>query len=254
MAKHGTSHLLSPFRRLVVDLMHFSKQTPAVMIERRMSLAPLVAARLRCEPRPAWTVLFAKAFALVGRDFPQLRQSYMPLPIPRLYESRHSIASLNIERSFGDEPIVLQCLIERPDNRSLAEMDAIVKTNQKTPLEELRWFRRARTMGRLPLPIRRFVWWATLRVLGRQRCHNFGTFSVSSIAPEGAGIVHLVPILTASLHYGLFEADGHLDVRLTFDHRVFDGAVAARAMAALEERLLGDVVDELNHMRWQAAA
>ena len=33
------------------------------------------------------------------------------------------------------------------------------------------------------------------------------------------------------LHYGLFDAGGNLDVRLTFDHRVLDGAPMARALA-----------------------
>ncbi|MCS7047409.1 MAG: hypothetical protein NZO58_13710 [Gemmataceae bacterium] len=254
MGKHGTYRLLSPFRRLVADLMYFSMQTPAVMIERRMDLSALAAARLRCVPRPAWTVLFTKAFALVGRDFPELRQAYMPYPFPRLYENRHSVAALNVERKLGDESIVLQCLIERPEKRSLAELDAILRTNQTTPLEDLRWFRRARTLSRLPLPIRRLVWWAALRMLGRQRCHNFGTFSVSSIAPLGAGIVHLLPILTASLHYGLFEPDFQLTMRMTFDHRVMDGATAARVMVALEQRLQSDIAAELNTMALRAAA
>ena len=32
---------------------------------------------------------------------------------------------------------------------------------------------------------------------------------MSSIASQGAGIVHLVPVLTASLHYGLFDSAGN---------------------------------------------
>ncbi|SRR6266496_3619721 len=255
MAKEvGRSYPLSPFRRLVVDLMHFSQHVPAVAIERRMNLAALAAARQCCSPRPGWTIMFAKAFALVGRIYPELRRAYMPFPYPRLYEHPYSTVSLNIERLLPDEPIVLQCLIKRPENRSMAEIDAIVRRNQATPLEELRWYRRSRTMGRLPWPIRRLVWWTTLKWIGRQRCHNFGTFSVSSIASQGAGIVHLVPVLTASLHYGLFDAAGNLDVRLTFDHRVLDGATGARTLVELERTLLGPILTELHGMRWAAAA
>ncbi len=245
----GKSYPLSPFRRLVVDLMYFSQHVPAVSIERRMSLAPLAAARQACAARPGWTAMFAKAFALVARDMPALRSAYMPLPWTRFYVHPYSTVALNIERQLGDEPVVLQCLIKRPDNRSLAELDAIVRRNQTTPLEELRWYRRARTMGRLPWPIRRFVWWFTLNVLGRERTHNFGTFSISSVAALGAGILHLIPVLPVSVHYGMFDEAGRLDVRMTFDHRVLDGAAAARALVQMERALLGNILRELNEMR-----
>jgi hypothetical protein len=229
--------------------MHFSQRIPAVAVERRMCLTPLLAARLACSTRPGWTVLFAKAFAMVARDVPALRQAYMPFPWPRFYQHPYSTVSLNVERMAGDEPTVLQCLIKRPENRSLLEIDAILRKNQSTPLEELRWYRRARLMGRLPWPIRRFVWWFTLHALGRERTHNFGTFSISSVAPLGAGILHVIPVLPLSLHYGLFDDAGNLDVRLTFDHRVFDGGTAARALVQLERVLLGDILQELRDLR-----
>ena len=178
----------------------------------------------------------------------------MPLPWPRFYEHPYSTVSLNIERLLVDEPIVLQCLIKRPENRAVAEIDAIVRHNQATPLEELRWYRRSRIMGRLPWPVRRFVWWCSLKIFGKERCHNFGTFSVSSIAPLGAGILQLVPVLTASLHYGLLDEAGNLDVRLTFDHRVLDGATAARTLVELEGTLLGAICTELQGMRRALAA
>ena len=44
MSTAGKSYPISPFRRLVVDLMHFSRQTPAVAIERRMNLSTLALA------------------------------------------------------------------------------------------------------------------------------------------------------------------------------------------------------------------
>ena len=93
------------------------------------------------------------------------------------------------------------------------------------------------------------MWWFTLNVLGRERTHNFGTFSISSVAPLGAGILHVIPVLPLSLHYGLFDDAGNLDVRLTFDHRVFDGGTAARALVQLERVLLGDILRELRDMR-----
>ena len=108
-------------------------------------------------------------------------------------------------------------------------------------------------VSRIPSPLRRWFWWAALNVFGGRRCHNYGTFSVSSVASQGAGILHLLPILTTSLHYGLFDEAGRLDVRITFDHRVADGGTMARALADLEERLNVDVVRELTAPRRAAA-
>ena len=70
----GRSLPVSPFRRVVTDLMHFSRSVPSVTADRRMSLGPLIAARQACAVRPGWCVLFSKAFALLGRDYPELRR------------------------------------------------------------------------------------------------------------------------------------------------------------------------------------
>jgi hypothetical protein len=250
----GRSIPLSPFRRLVTDLMCFSQRVPAVTVERRMDLAPLVAARQRCPLRPPWSVLFAKAFALVARSHPELRRSYMAFPWARLYEHPSSTVAINVERQLPEEAVVVQCLIRRPDNRSLTELAGIVRSYQDVPIENLRWYQRAVTMSKVPWPIRPLLWWATLNVYGRRRCHNFGTFGVSSVAAQGAGLLHLLPILTAMLHHGLFNEAGDLDMRLTWDHRVMDGAAAARILVLLERTLQVEIVDELNGMRCVSAA
>jgi hypothetical protein len=98
------------------------------------------------------------------------------------------------------------------------------------------------------------MWWGALNLSGRLRCHNFGTFGLSSVAAQGAGLLHLMPVSTSILHYGLFNEAGNLDVRLTWDHRVMDGAVAARILVDLERTLQGDILAELIQMRWVSAA
>jgi hypothetical protein len=244
----GRSIALSPYRRLVTDLMHFSQRVPAVTVERRMSLAEIVKARARCPARPGWAVLIAKAFALVARTRPELRRAFMTFPRPRFYEHPYSTVALNVERQMADELVVVQCLIRQPDNRSLAELDGIVRHYQAEPVENLRWYARAVAMSRVPWPVRPFVWWATLNLFGRRRCHNFGTFGLSSVAAQGAGLVTLVPLLTSTLHYGLLDEAGNLDMRMTWDHRVMDGALCARILAELERTLHDDILTELNDM------
>lgn len=236
---------LSPFRRLVTDLMHFSAQVPSVAADRRMNLAPLADARAASPARPPWTVLFSKAFGLLSRDYPALRQSYMKFPWAHLYEHPHSVVALNVERRVKDEDVVLFCLIRAPENRPLAEITEIVRHHQDAPVEALRTYQRAVAVSRIPWPLRHWFWWASLNVFGKQRCHNFGTFSVSSVASRGAGLLHLTPVLTSALHYGMFDDQNRIDVRITWDHRVLDGATVARALADLEHILNRDLAREL---------
>ncbi|HEY3788595.1 MAG TPA: 2-oxo acid dehydrogenase subunit E2, partial [Urbifossiella sp.] len=80
----GRSLPITPYRRVVTDLMHFSQQVPAVTAERPMDLSELVAARATSPCRPSWTVLFSKAYAIVSRDYPELRRSYLKCPWGRL--------------------------------------------------------------------------------------------------------------------------------------------------------------------------
>lgn len=240
----GRTLPVSPFRRLVTDLMHFSAQVPSVAAERRMDLRPLVAARKACSPHPGWCSLFAKAYGMIARDYPELRRSYLKFPRPHLYEHPHSIATLNIERQLPGENVVLYCLIRAPENRSVAEIDALVRHTKEAPVEQLRSYIRSVRMSHIPWPIRPLFWWISLNVAGRRRCHNFGTFGISSIGAQGAGILHITPILTTTLHFGLFDG-GHLDVRLSWDHRVLDGATIARVLCDLETVLNREIVREL---------
>ena len=97
----GTWLPLSPFRRVVTDLMHFSRQVPAVAADRRMDLSPLHAARRACASTPSWTVLFSKAYGLLCRDYPELRRSYLKFPWPHLYEHPHTVAEFERKVLLG---------------------------------------------------------------------------------------------------------------------------------------------------------
>src|SRR5262245_21579743 len=99
---------VSPFRHLVADLMHFSAKVPSVCLDRKMNLARIQAARQRCWPRPSWTAIFVKAFAIVATRNPELRRVFMTFPCSYLYEHSRSIAQFNISREWNGETVVFQ--------------------------------------------------------------------------------------------------------------------------------------------------
>ena len=56
---------LSLPRRFVCGLLHFARKVPTVPVQRRMNIAPLMAARQQADPRPSWCALFTKAYGMV---------------------------------------------------------------------------------------------------------------------------------------------------------------------------------------------
>lgn len=241
---------LSLPRRVIIELMRTCHGIPTVTAERRMELAELVLARQQIGVRPAWSVILAKAFAAVAAHTPALRTSYIPWPWPHLHLHPISVATIVVEREYGGEEGVFFTHIRHPEDRTLAELDAYLRHCKQAPVESVRSYRRALQLVRLPWPLRGLAMWLGLNASGRLREQFFGTFGLTSPASSGAGMLHLITCLTAMLHYGLFDADSRIDLRLTFDHRVLDGATAARALVELEDVLHGHILDELR----QAAA
>lgn len=236
---------LSPQRRFVCDLLHFSRAIPSVPTERRMRLADLIEARGRWPDRISWCAIFIKAYGIVAAARPELRRAYLPLIWPHLYEHPINVASFSLERTYRNEPAVFFARIARPEEHSLRDLDAIVRHHQSAPVETVPTFKQALWISRLPRPLRRMVWAIGLYSDGACRGHFFGTFGISVVGSLGAAGLHILSPLTTTLNYGTFADDGGLDVRLTYDHRVLDGAPAARALAELEDVLHGQIHREL---------
>jgi hypothetical protein len=137
---------------------------------------------------------------------------------------------------------------------ALTEIDHRLRRGREQPLESVGSFRRILLVSRLPRPLRRLAWWFALNVSGRKRAHFLGTAGVTVYSGLGAASLHPLSLLTSTLNYGVIEPDGSVDVRLTYDHRVLDGANVARALADLERALNHEILTELRYLRYAATA
>lgn len=241
----GKTLALSPFRKLVIELSEQCRKVPAGTVERIMDLSAVVAARQQCVPRPSWSGIFLKAMGIVANEQSALRRAYMPFPWPYLYEHPINIANFTIERHFQGEDVVFFVQVRRPERRSLKQLDQIIRTCKDEPVESVKFFKRAIRMSKVPWMFRRLTWWASLNLFGKLRCHNFGTFSLTSVGAAGAGVLNMQALLTCTLHYGMFDERGRLPMRITFDHRAIDGSNVARALVRLEEVLRNEICQEL---------
>lgn len=235
---------LSKPRRVVTDLMHFAAGVPGVPVQRRMDLSGVVAARAAVPVRPPWTAIFLKAYALTAREFPELRRAYCKLPWPHLYEYPRSVGIVAFEREYQGERAVLGVPVRGPERHTLADLTGLIRHLSTAPVEDIRPMRRTLRLAGLPRLARRAVWWLGLN-LGRLRAKYFGTFALTVYSGLGAESLHPIGPWTTLLNYGVIAADGTVDVRVVYDHRVMDGATVARALTRLEAVLAGPIAEEL---------
>ncbi|OCP15998.1 MULTISPECIES: hypothetical protein [unclassified Ensifer] len=240
----GRAIKLSAPRRLVCDLMRFSIGVPRVTVQRKMNLDPLQRARIAQISRPSWTVLFLKGYALLCRETPELRRAYVKLPRAQLYEYPESVASIAHEREHDGERAVLLSKIKSPERLPIPELATLIDAARSRPVMEIKEFRRALKVARMPGPIRWLLMWLGLN-LGSRRAHYFGTFQLSVYSGLGAESLNPLTPLTTLLNYGPISESGSVTVRIHYDHRVMDGANVARALERFEAILNGDVADEV---------
>jgi hypothetical protein len=253
-----TTRRLDAQRLLVGDIVRLSRRIPIYPVERVMQLGAVDEARRGCAVRVGWAAIFLKAYALVARDRPALRSwvARPALPLvgrPRWATSPVSVASLALSRPRGDEtPSVDRTLdpeaiwwarIRSPDALALGDLQAEITRFSSAPVDEL--FKRQRELRMLPRLLRRLVLRANLRSASAKRALRLGTFSLSTLAGEGCSNRGHPTFLTTSLSYDPLDEAGRMRVTLLADHRLIDGVPAARALAALEATLTGDIRREL---------
>lgn len=230
-------------RALVLDTLHFAKDIPSFSVEKTFALQHLARFRQTAAMRISWSLLFLKAYSLVVLRQPELRQVFLKWPWPHVYQSEEVVGTLSIARTHEGEDRLCWGRFPRPDSTPLSELQATLDTYQGWPVEDV--FRRQVRLSRYPGWVRRMAWRIGLYVdLGR-RARRFGTFSISSLAGQGALNRTHPSIHTSSLTYGPTDNAGRCLVTLLCDHRVLDGMAASRALNHLEEVLHDEIAREL---------
>jgi len=230
-------------RALVLDGLHFARAVTLFPVERQFDLGEVAQLRSAQPMRISWAVLFLKAYAIVAREHAPLRQAYIRWPWPHLLESPYSVAMLAINREFQREDRLCWGRFDEPADQTLADLQVRLDRYLSDPVEQI--FKRQVRLSRLPTWLRRTLMWWNLNFAGSMRAKRLGTFSLSTLAGQGALNRAHPTFLTSSLTYGPIDAQGRATVTLLCDHRVLDGALAARALGDLQEVMNGQIAAEL---------
>ena len=249
---HAKFHRISCNRALVLDLVALAARKAHFPVERTFELAKVSALRQRSARRISWTVLFMKAYAAVAANYPQLRQAHCRWPWPRLCENAENVAMVAINRELYGEDRLCWGRFITPERRSLSELQDALDAYQREPVEQI--FRRQVRLSKFPGPLRRLALWLNLNFARKRRARWLGTFSMSSLAGQQALNRFHPTLLATSLTFGPLDECGRALVTLVCDHRVLDGASAARALSSLQEKLQGEIARELRSLQAPRAA
>jgi pyruvate/2-oxoglutarate dehydrogenase complex dihydrolipoamide acyltransferase (E2) component len=241
-------------RRLVAEYMHHARKVPSLPLARLTHIPELVAARQLASPTPSWTAIFMRAYALVAREMPELRQAWITFPYARIYEHPSSECAVLIEREVEGGNAVLGTKIRSPETSTLAEIDAHLKHVREAPVWEVSSFRQLLRLGKLPGLLRRWFMWRVLWVSGLRRANRIGTFIISSLGNHGVEQMHPLTSLTTYFTYGPISAEGEVTLKVIYDHRVMDGRTVAKVLVRLEEVLNTTLLQEVRALAQRKAA
>lgn len=244
---------LSTGRKLVMENLYQAQCVPTTTVSRALDVSELVEARRRAVPAPSWNAIFMRAFALVARDRPELRRSYIRWPWGHFYDHPHSVCAMVFERELDGEMVLLAKRFRAPEEMSLETIDRHLHYYKDAPLEKVGDFRRLLRAGSVPLVLRRLAAWAHLHVSGCFRSRHLGTFMMSSIGSLGTKPINPPAILSSCMSLGPISPTGQMELILTFDHRVTDGRPIALAMNELDRVLHEEILDEIRSASRAAA-
>jgi hypothetical protein len=233
-------------RRLSCDLLYFNRNVPLCGHDRVTDLAAVAEARQRSAIRVSWPALFLKAYAIVARDVPQLRQTWHRFPLPHLYQHGQSVAVVTVQRELDGEPWLFWGRIGQPDQLPLEIIQQRIDSYCNEPCRQVH--RKQLQLAGLPLVFRRLIWWWNLNIATRNRAKRLGTFFLSTLASRGVAIQIPPSIHTGCLTYGPLDQNGRCTVTLAYDHRIMDGVVVADALRQLETTLNETLATELRQL------
>ena len=246
--KIGRWRTLSNGRTLVTDIVTLANRMPMAPLFRDLDLSELDALRRRVRPRLSWTVLMMKAYSQVAIRNPALRQIYTPLPFQHFYEHPSNVCMVTITREENGEPRLFFARFHSPEKYSLIDLQKSYEHFRRAPVQDIKQYRHQINFARLPVLLRKPLWWLMNSLWPRKRAQHMGTFGMSiSRFKETIGTLHL-GAATTILGYDLFPKNGQCRITLTFDHRVLDGKPAVDVLEDFYQALVNEITEEVKKL------
>ncbi len=253
--KQDTSFTISSLHRSrwnVLDLISVVGQDVVgthLLEEIDMTWAEELRARLSLEGHKLTvTVILLKAIAIAQRCHPASRS--VLLPGGRIATFSNVVAGFTIERLTSSEPAVFFGTIQEPDKKSLSVIMSELRQYAELNIDDHPQLNRQQKFSEMPWLIRRVFIWLAMRLPAFRQRYLGATFGLSSLGKFGVKSLLGPPVCTVVFGVGAVEdravvRNGQIEIRpimtlsLNFDHRLIDGAPAARFLADVRELMEG---------------
>ena len=201
------------------------------------------------------TALLIKAIALAQHKHPTTRTQM--LPNGRLVQFNDIEAQFTVERFVNDQPGLFFGSIKKPDERPLIEITEELRIYGTEPIETVPQLAIEHKFSQYPHWLRQLIIYFGTRIPAMRLRYMGATFGLSSLGKYGARNLISPSVITSMFCIGEVEKrpiviDDQIEIRpqlsivLNFDHRVIDGASAARFMADVITLLKGGLEEHVD--------
>ncbi len=213
------------------------------------------------------TAILLKAIGIAQRSHPDSRTAALPFGKRAILHD--IVAGFTVERFVGSQPAVFFGAIDAPDSKPLEQISEELKNYSEQEMSEVKQLSTQDWFNKMPWLFRQAVLWVGQRFPSFRLRHMGATFGLSSLGKFG--VKAIIPPCVSTSTFGVGEVeyrpvvrDGKVEVRpmmtitLNFDHRMIDGAPAARFMqdvrSLMEGGLETHIADSLKKKETKPAA
>ncbi len=195
------------------------------------------------------TAFLLKAIAIAQRAHPDTRTAMLPFGQTVVFNN--IVAGFTVERIIGNQPTLFFGAIEEPDTKSITQISEELRAHAEADVEKVWHMDLQHKFTWMPWVLRRLILWVGLNFWPGLRVKVMGaTFGLSSLGKFGLKAMIPPCVSTSTFGIGSIEKrpvvrDDKIEIRkmmtltLNFDHRIIDGAPAARFLNDVQKLLEG---------------
>jgi pyruvate/2-oxoglutarate dehydrogenase complex dihydrolipoamide acyltransferase (E2) component len=196
------------------------------------------------------TAILIKAIAIAQRNHPASRTVWVP--DSKLLQINRLEAQFTVERFIDEQPALFFGTVRMPDLKPIIEINNELQAYATDPIESVPQLAIEHRFSRFPWFIRQIVIFLGMRIPHIRLEYMGATFGISSLGKYGCRNMISPSVITSMFCVGEVKerpvaVDGQVVIRpilslvLNFDHRVIDGASAARFVTDIIKLLQGDL-------------
>ena len=200
------------------------------------------------------TAILVKAIAIAQKKHPATRTVW--LPNSKLIQINKVEAQFTVERFIDDQPALFFGVVKSPDVKPIAVINGELHAYAKAPIETIPQLDLEHRFSKYPWFIRQLIIYFGMRIPSIRMQFMGATFGISSLGKYGCRNLISPSVITSMFCVGEVKdrpvaVDGKVVIQpvlslvLNFDHRVIDGATAARFMTDIIKLLQGGLEDHV---------